>query len=69
MDKNFENLIAEYVLNFKEIRSYIVVLQQAIQNEFSETNLSDIDNSLAIIIERIDNIIKNINEIENNYTY
>lgn len=69
MDKNFENLIAEYVLNFKEIRSYIVVLQQAIQNEFSETNLSDIDNSLEIIIERIDNIIKNINEIENNYTY
>ncbi len=69
MDKNFENLIAEYGLNFKEIRSYIVVLQQAIQNEFSETNLSDIDNSLEIIIERIDNIIKNINEIENNYTY
>ena len=64
MNNKLENFIAEYSLNFKEIRSCIVLLQQAIQNDFSETNLKDIDNNLEIIIDKLDRILEDINETE-----
>ena len=66
MDTILENFIAEYSLNFKEIRSCIVILQQAIQNEFTETNLKDIDNNLEIIIDKLDRILENIKRAEKN---
>ena len=64
-----EDLINEYQLKLKEIRSCIVVLQQAIQNENKEVDYSDVDNYLEIILEKINKIIKDFNVIKTQIIY
>lgn len=64
MESSLENLISEHTLNLKEILSSIVLLQQAIQNEYAEIKLKDIDNHLEIIIEKLNDTIINTDEIE-----
>ncbi len=43
------------------MRSCVVILQKALQNENDEVLLKDIDNYLEIILGKIDLIIKNTN--------
>ena len=64
-----EDLINEYQLKLKEIRSCIIVLQQAIQNENKEVDYSDVDNYLEIILEKINKIIKDFNVIKTQIIY
>lgn len=64
MESSLENLISEHILNLKEILSSIVLLQQAVQNEYAEIKLKDIDNNLEILIEKLNNTVKNTDEIE-----
>ncbi len=64
-----EDLINEYQLKLKEIRSCIVVLQQAIQNENKEVDYSDVDNYLEIILEKINKIIKDFNVVKTQIIY
>lgn len=64
-----EDLINEYQLKLKEIRSCIVVLQQVIQNENKEVDYSDVDNYLEIILEKINKIIKDFNVVKTQIIY
>lgn len=62
-----EDLIADYKLQVKELRSLIVVLQKAVQNEYDEILKKDISNYLELALNKIDTLIKNINEISDEY--
>lgn len=59
MDEKINNL----QLCIEEIHSSVVILQRAIQYENGSISLSDIDNYLEIILERIDKILNELNEI------
>lgn len=56
-----ENHIKDMSLQLEELRSCVVILQKALQNENDEVFLKDIDNYLEIILGKIDLIIKNTN--------
>lgn len=58
-----ENMHAEFVLQLQEIRSCIVVLQVAAQNESIPIDIPDVGNNLEIIREKLDKIIDNFLDI------
>ena len=61
-----EDIITELCIELKECKSFMVILQQAIQNEGRDTTMSDIDNSLDVLIEKINKAIKKKKIIYNN---
>ncbi len=42
----------------KELESYIIILQRAIQNECDEIDLVDISNFLDMVLEKINHIMR-----------
>ena len=60
-----EDLINEYQLQLQEVRSCIVVLQQAVQNENKEMTYCDVDNYLEIVLEKINKIIESFDKFKN----
>ena len=45
-------------LEIKELESYIIVLQRAIQNEHNDMEFVDISNFLDMVLDKIDYIMK-----------
>lgn len=57
-----ENEFADIKMKIREIKSSLIILQQAIQNENKLISLSNIDDNLEIIIENVENTL---NKYEN----
>lgn len=49
-----ENEFADIKMKIREIKSSLIILQQAIQNENKLISLSNIDDNLEIIIENVE---------------
>lgn len=58
-----ENKIADLKLQIEELKSCIIILQKAIENENEEIFFSDISNYLEIALFKINKIIKNFERI------
>lgn len=58
-----EDKINNLELCIEEIHSSVVILQKAVQCENGKLSLSDIDNYLEIILEKINSTLNDINEI------
>ena len=59
-----EDKIADLYLQLQEVRSCIIILQKAIENESEEIGLSDINNYLAIALDKINNTISLYDSIQ-----
>ncbi len=59
-----EDKIADLYLQLQEVRSCIIILQKAIENESEEVGLSDINNYLTIALDKINNTIKMYDSIQ-----
>ena len=59
-----EDKIADLYLQLQEVRSCIIILQKAIENESEEVGLSDINNYLTIALDKINNVIKMYDSIQ-----
>ncbi len=49
-----------------EIYSSMVILQQAVKNEFDSANLNDINNHLELLINKFAQLKQNAFELQNN---
>ena len=58
-----EDKINNVELCIEEIHSSVVILQKAVQCENGKLSLSDIDNYLEVILEKINSTLNDINEI------
>lgn len=58
-----ENKIADLKLQIEELKSCIIILQKAIENENEEIFFSDISNYLEIALCKVNKIIKNFERI------
>ena len=64
-----ENEFADIIMKIREIKSSLIILQQAIQNENKLISLSNIDDNLEIIIENVENTLsKYENLIDKQFT-
>lgn len=61
---DMENNLSEYRLGLEEIRSCIVILQKAVENEGDEILPSDISNYLEIALDKMDVLLQNFDNIE-----
>ncbi len=52
-----ENEFADIKMKIREIKSSLIILQQAIQNENKLISLSNIDDNLELIIENVENTL------------
>lgn len=52
MKKDLEDMSTDCIGDLREIRSSIIILQNAIQNEFVDTENIDIDRHLRILLEK-----------------
>ncbi len=59
-----EDKIADLYLQLQEVRSCMIILQKAIENESEEIGLSDINNYLTIALDKINNVIKMYDSIQ-----
>ncbi len=59
-----EDLIADIALQLQELQSSIIVLKQAVGNDFEETEKEDIYNYLEILTEKIATIINQYKKID-----
>ena len=59
-----EDKIADLYLQLQEVRSCIIILQKAIENESEEVGLSDINNYLTIALDKTNNIISVYDSIQ-----
>lgn len=57
-----ENEFADVKMKIREIKSSLIILQQAVQNENQLISFSNIDDNLEIIIENIEDTL---NKCEN----
>ena len=57
-----ENKIADFYLQLKELKSCIIILQKAVENESEEIETTDIRNYLEIIKDKINNSINAFDE-------
>ncbi len=57
-----ENKIADFYLQLKELKSGIIILQKAVENESEEIETTDIRNCLEIIKDKINNSINAFDE-------
>ncbi len=62
MKRDLETMSIDCVGDIREIRSSLIILQNAIQNEFADTENIDIDRHLRILLEKID---KTLDKSEN----
>lgn len=58
-----ENELADLRMRIREIKSSLIVLQQAVQNENQIMTFSNIDDNLEIIIGKTDEALNNCIEI------
>ena len=63
-----EDKIADFYLQLQEIRSCIIILQKAIENEDEETGLSDINNYLTIALDKINHVIRMYDSIQKTFS-
>lgn len=61
---NMEDKIAENILNLREATNSLIVLQQAIRNDFEEISMEQIDDSLNIAVEKLKKVLSEANDIE-----
>ena len=59
-----EDKIADLYLQLQEVRSCIIILQKAIENESEEIGLSDINNYLTIALDKTNNVISVYDSIQ-----
>ena len=52
-----EDKFVELTMSFTEVKSCLIVLQQAVQNEHDELTLDNIDHSLETIIDKLSRVI------------
>ena len=57
-----EDLIADYKLQIRELRSLIIILQKATQNDEQDFN-KEIDDYLELTISKINNLLSNIDNL------
>lgn len=57
-----EDLIADYKLQRRELRSLIIILQKATQNDEQDFN-KEIDDYLELTISKINNLLSNIDNL------
>ena len=50
-------------LELKELESYIIILQKAIQNEHDDIEFIDINNFLDMLLEKVDRIMQMDNQV------
>ena len=60
-----EDKMADFYLQFQEIRSCIIILQKALDNESEELEISDISNYLTLALDKINNAIEIYGEFRN----
>lgn len=63
MEINISDNLTELQGNLREIKSSLIILQQAIENNDEIINLEDIDNHLEILIEKFNTTIENMEKI------
>lgn len=56
MCTKIEDKYTAFLAHLKEIKSSMILLQNAVRNEFDETNLKDIDNLLEILNNKFNEI-------------
>ena len=57
-----EDLIADYKLQIRELRSLVIILQKATQNDEQDFN-KEIDDYLELTISKINNLLSNIDNL------
>ncbi len=62
-----EDLLSDYVLQLKELKSCIVMLKHALENEGDTPDISDIDNYAEVMLEKVDALRKNFDIIVDQY--
>lgn len=60
-----EDKMADFYLQLQEIRSCIIILQKALDNESEELEISDISNYLTLALDKINNAIEIYGEFRN----
>ena len=60
-----EDKMADFYLQLQEIRSCIIILQKAMDNESEELEISDISNYLTLALDKINNAIEIYGEFRN----
>ena len=64
MQTNLNEELLDIEGNLMEIKSNLVILQQAVQNEFNKATLEDIDNNLELIINTFDKVLDKTKKFE-----
>ena len=64
METNLNEELLDIEGNLMEIKSNLVILQQAVQNEFNKATLEDIDNNLELIINTFDKVLDKTKKFE-----
>ncbi len=62
MQNNTEKLY-DIIGRLAEIKSSLILTQQAVQNDDNQPSLTDIDNTLELIIDKFGNITSDFNKI------
>ena len=60
-----EDKMADFYLQLQEIRSCMIILQKALDNESEELEISDISNYLTLALDKINNAIEIYGEFRN----
>lgn len=63
MEINISDNLTELQGNLREIKSSLIILQQAIENNNEIINFEDLDNHLEILIEKFNTTIENMEKI------
>lgn len=58
-----ESEFADIKMKIREIKSSLIILQQAVQNENKLISLSNIDDNLEIIIENVENTLNRYEDL------
>ena len=64
MQTNLNEELLDIEGNLMEIKSNLVILQQAVQNEYNKAALEDIDNNLELIINTFDKVLDKTKKFE-----
>ena len=60
-----EDKMADFYLQLQEIRSCIIILQKALDNESAELEISAISNYVTLALDKINNAIEIYGEFRN----
>ena len=64
METNLIEELYDIEGNLMEIKSNLVILQQAVQNEYNKPSLDDIDNNLETLINNFGSVIDKTKKFE-----